>query len=62
MMAYSHAVIDMLIRETSHEGGTRGRVIQLVSMAGVLVLIVLVVMAILALTGQYEPSFTNPPS
>ncbi len=39
-----------------------GRVIQLVSMAGVLVLIVLVVMAILALTGQYEPSFTNPPS
>jgi hypothetical protein len=39
-----------------------GRVIQLVSMIGILILIGIVILGILSLTGQFEPSFTNPPS
>lgn len=38
------------------------RVFQFVSLAGVVVLIALVIMAIMALTGSYDPTYTNPPT
>lgn len=37
-----------------------GRVIQAVSVIGILILAVIVVMAILSLTGQFDPSYRNP--
>jgi hypothetical protein len=39
-----------------------GRVFTVVSLVGVLVLLAIIVLAILSLTGQFEPTYTNPPS
>jgi hypothetical protein len=39
-----------------------GRVFTVVSMVGVLILLAIIILAILSLTGQFEPTYTNPPS
>jgi hypothetical protein len=38
------------------------RVFQFVTLVGAVILVALVITAILALSGHFDPSFTNPPS
>lgn len=63
-MAYSHAVGDVRIAGGSNrEQATMGRVFQVVSGLGLIILVVIVIMAIVALTtGYFDHTYTNPPS
>jgi hypothetical protein len=39
-----------------------GRILTLLSFAGAAVLVLIVILAILALTGQFDHQYTNPPT
>lgn len=39
-----------------------GRIFTLISFLGVAVLAAIILLAILAIAGQFEPTYTNPPS
>lgn len=61
VMTYSHAIGELRVGD-GNGSWTMSRFFQLIYGVGALLLIGIVIMAILALTGQFEPSFTNPPT
>ena len=62
VMTYSHAIGELRVGDGNAGSWTMSRFFQLIYGVGALLLIGIVIMAILALTGQFEPSFTNPPT
>jgi len=62
VMTYSQAIVELRVGDKYAGSWTMSRFFQLIYGVGALLLIAIVIMAILALTGQFEPTFTNPPT